>query len=368
MKQDKFHGRISGKKQECSAPGCREAGEFRAPGARSAGFDGPGDYRWFCLDHVREFNAGYDWFDGMSAEEIIRAQHPIAGWDRQSRAFRPDAILAFWVDPEGTAAVRLGKLLRIPVGVIAGGTDVMILPQRPARARIIAGTLQQADHVFAVGSEIARRSIAMGAAPECVSNFFCGVDLTLFAPGDRTSARTRLGLPADGPLLLWVGQMTGVKAVDRLIDAAAQLIPAHPTLRVALVGDGELRQEYEAHVAGHPALAGRVHFPGPVAHPHLPDWYRAADLLVLPSRSEGVPNVLLEAMATGLPFVASDVGSIRDLLPHGPSRVTAEGDVPALTAAIAAVLGDQTPRPLEPVRYDRLDGARHLLTHLGLTI
>ncbi len=91
MKQDKFHGRVSGKKRECSAPGCTEPGEFRAPGGRAAGFDGPGDYRWFCLDHVREFNSDYDWFEGMTPEEIIAAQHPAAGWATETRAFRADA-------------------------------------------------------------------------------------------------------------------------------------------------------------------------------------------------------------------------------------------------------------------------------------
>lgn len=75
----------------CERPGCREPGEFRAPGPRGSSFDGPGDYRWFCLEHVREFNAGYDWFMGMSPEEIMAAQNPIHGWDRQTRAFSPTA-------------------------------------------------------------------------------------------------------------------------------------------------------------------------------------------------------------------------------------------------------------------------------------
>ena len=75
----------------CGAPGCDEAGEFRAPGVRDPSFDGPGDYRWFCLDHVRQFNAGYDFFKGMSADEIIAAQSPIHGWERETRAFRPTA-------------------------------------------------------------------------------------------------------------------------------------------------------------------------------------------------------------------------------------------------------------------------------------
>ncbi|MCR9179607.1 MAG: J domain-containing protein [Erythrobacteraceae bacterium] len=90
MPSPRFHGRVECPGRECDAPGCREAGEFRAPGPRPGGFDGPGDWRWFCLQHVREFNAGYDWFEGMSAEEILDAQSPIAGWRTTSRAFRPE--------------------------------------------------------------------------------------------------------------------------------------------------------------------------------------------------------------------------------------------------------------------------------------
>ena len=91
MRQDKFHGRIEGSGRLCDRPGCREMGEFRAPGERASGFDGPGDYRLFCLTHIREFNAGYDWFAGMSVDEILAAQHPTAAWDAESRAFRPAA-------------------------------------------------------------------------------------------------------------------------------------------------------------------------------------------------------------------------------------------------------------------------------------
>ena len=98
MKHDRLHGRFETSGRACDAPGCAEAGEFRAPGNRSGSFDGPGDYRWFCLDHVRAFNAGYDWFEGMSAEEILFAQSPVYGWERQSRAFRPDAGVQGGVD------------------------------------------------------------------------------------------------------------------------------------------------------------------------------------------------------------------------------------------------------------------------------
>ena len=91
MPSPRFHGRVESSGRRCERPGCREDGEFRAPGRRPNGFDGPGEWRWFCLEHVREFNAGYDWFEGMSADEILRAQSPIAGWQTESRVFRPTA-------------------------------------------------------------------------------------------------------------------------------------------------------------------------------------------------------------------------------------------------------------------------------------
>ncbi|TMM48933.1 J domain-containing protein [Qipengyuania marisflavi] len=91
MRGARFHGRYEKAGRVCEHPTCRELGEFRAPGSRGSSFDGPGDWRWFCLDHVREFNAGYDWFDGMSAEEIYAAQAPSAGWRTESPSFNPMA-------------------------------------------------------------------------------------------------------------------------------------------------------------------------------------------------------------------------------------------------------------------------------------
>jgi hypothetical protein len=86
---DRFHGRVRGNSRICAWPGCAEAGEFRAPNpyGRVASPNGPGDYQWLCLDHVREFNTRYDYFKGMSQEEIEAAQMPAAGWDRATRAF-----------------------------------------------------------------------------------------------------------------------------------------------------------------------------------------------------------------------------------------------------------------------------------------
>lgn len=85
---NRFHGRVP-REAECAVPGCGEAGEFRAPASPHRSPDGPPPYRWLCLDHVREFNTGYNYFEGMNADQIMAAQSPTAGWETESRAFRP---------------------------------------------------------------------------------------------------------------------------------------------------------------------------------------------------------------------------------------------------------------------------------------
>lgn len=84
----RFHGRVEAHGRLCAEAGCNEPGEFRAPFAPGqANGDGPGAFRWLCLEHVRAFNAGYNFFTGMSPEEIHAAQRPYAGWERETRAF-----------------------------------------------------------------------------------------------------------------------------------------------------------------------------------------------------------------------------------------------------------------------------------------
>jgi hypothetical protein len=109
-KASRWHGRVEGADERCAVPGCCEAGEFRAPRS-PPDFDGPGEWRLLCLDHVRAYNAAYNYFAGMSAEEIEAAQSPIAGWERGVRAFAhvgADAAPAWadFADPLDAIAAR----------------------------------------------------------------------------------------------------------------------------------------------------------------------------------------------------------------------------------------------------------------------
>lgn len=121
----RFHGRVEGVEQTCWAPGCAEPGEFRAPplegASPGAGRDGrPPAFRWMCLDHVRAFNAGYNFFSGMTADEIHLAQRPYAGWERETRAFSGTADRgprwADFTDPLDAIAARIKAEPRRPDG------------------------------------------------------------------------------------------------------------------------------------------------------------------------------------------------------------------------------------------------------------
>ena len=112
-KQAKLHGRVEGARAHCAVPGCRAAGEFKAP-LEAANFDGPGSWRFLCLDHVREHNAKYNYFEGMTSDEISRAQSPVAGWDRPSRKFAangadPPPAWSDFADPLDAISMRFGR-------------------------------------------------------------------------------------------------------------------------------------------------------------------------------------------------------------------------------------------------------------------
>ena len=113
-KQARFHGRVEGAQARCAVPGCGAPGEFKAP-LQPANFDGPGAWRFLCLDHVREHNAKYNFFEGMSSDEIQDAQSPLAGWDRSTRPFAgngadPAPRWSDFTDPLDAIATRFGSI------------------------------------------------------------------------------------------------------------------------------------------------------------------------------------------------------------------------------------------------------------------
>ncbi len=250
---------------------------------------------------------------------ILRSQyHRFMAWRlrapfrRMTRQWHPDIIVAFWIHPDADVARQFARSIGVPVVAMAGGSDLLVLPRDRRRRQAVARVLQTVDGVITDGQHLANAAIELGADPARVVPFYRGVDARLFAPGDKLAARQRLDVAPDIRLLLAVGNLVAVKGIDILLDALAQTSDAPWHLTV--IGDGPDRQALERRATSL-GIGKRVTFVGRVAHDELGDWYRAADLLALPSRSEGVPNVLLEALACGTPYVATAVGGVAEITP-----------------------------------------------------
>jgi teichuronic acid biosynthesis glycosyltransferase TuaC len=275
--------------------------------------------------------ATYGWFLWQSVRRTI--SRLISSW-------RPDVVLAYWAHPDGDVAVRIARQLGVPSAVIVGGSDILILPRDRLRRRCVARVLTNTDAVLTVSADLKSKVVDLGISPERVHLWHQGVDVTRFTAGDRAKARRRLGLPVDGLAAVWVGRMVPVKGLEVLLSAFALIQSQYVSARLYLVGDGPLRPGLEA-MCMRLGLSESVSFVGSTLHDQLPDWYRAADLTVLPSWSEGLPNVLRESLACGTPFVASNVGGIPEIAAGNPARLVPPGDPEALAAALAATFATE---------------------------
>lgn len=266
-------------------------------------------------------------------------------WQRgeQLRAARYDVLLASWAYPDGVAAAWLARCLGVPYVIKVHGSDLNVQARAPLRRTQIAQAMRGARAVVAVSRALAQAAVDLGADPAHVDTLYNGVDTRRFHVRPRCEARTAVDVPLDVPLVLYAGNLKVSKGCADLLQAFALLLPVRPGARLALVGDGPDRQALQR-LASRLGIDHAVRFVGAVPHAQLPAWMNAADLLCLPSHNEGVPNVILEAMACGTPVVATRVGGIPEVLPAEAGMMVGAHDPERLAVALDAVLARPAPR------------------------
>ena len=228
------------------------------------------------------------------------------------RASKPDVLLNYWLYPEGLAAIRMGRRLKVPVVVGSIGSDIRRI-QDPITRALTRQALALADGVITVSEDLRRHAIGLGAPPARVQTILNGCDTGVFHPRDRDEARRRLGCEPDAELVLFVGTLLVSKGLAELAEAFKQLAAARPAARLALVGEGAFASQLSLRLAK-AGVSERVRFLGRQPSAVVADWMCAADVFCLPSHSEGCPNVVVEALACGRPVVATRVGGIPELV------------------------------------------------------
>ncbi len=309
---------------------------------------------WYTPKVLRRW---YGWFFLGAVRKTFRAA---------VGEFRPDVVYTPWAYPDGWAAVRLARAAELPVVLGVLGSDLRLIDDYPARRRPTADALRRADGVGAVSQDLADRAIELGADRARTRVIYDGVDLGAFSPGDRAGARAALGLAEGVRHVLCIANLVRVKGIDVLLDACRRLPDRLGAWQLHVIGEGQLRTRL-AQQAARTGLRDRVRFHGSLPHSALPQWFRAADLFVLASRSEGIPNVLLEAAACRVPFVATNVGGIPEMAHLGAGRLVPPEDPARFAEAMADLLERPPPVPSSGP-HDRREAVRQLEDFLAATI
>jgi glycosyltransferase involved in cell wall biosynthesis len=272
---------------------------------------------------------------GWDARALARAlRRPLKGIRAQ---FPFDVIDAQFFWPDGPAVVALGAGLGVPVSVKARGADIHYWGHNPATAAQVVAAGQMANGMLAVSAAMKADMVALGMPAERIAVHYTGIDKILFRVRDRAAAKAPLAIR--GPLIVSVGALIERKGQRFVIDA----LPALPDATLVLIGKGEDEDDLKARAQAL-GVADRVRFMGALPQTVIADWLAAADVMALPSASEGLANAWVEALASGTPVVTCDVGGARELIDRSEAGKLVKRDAAQIAAAISELLTDPPPR------------------------
>jgi len=251
-------------------------------------------------------------------------------------AYRPDIILNYIVYPDGDAALRVARALRIPLVVTAIGSDLNVIPD-PFCGWLTRRVLREADFTITVSGDLLRTAHRLGAQAERSRAVLNGCDTGIFYPRDQGKARVFLDVPDDAEAVVYVGRLDMAKGLGELVSALAALRTRRPRLHAWIVGDGPARQDLIDLIASG-NLSGQITLVPSCPTDKVATWMAASDLITLPSYREGCPNVIIEALASGRPVVATEVGGIPELMDRSSGCLVPPRDAEALALALDEVL------------------------------
>ncbi len=242
-----------------------------------------------------------------------------------------DVIDAEFFYPDGPAAMRLADALGLPFTIKARGADIHHWGSDPKCRIQMLEVADKASALLAVSGALKQDMVALGMDGGKIAVHYTGLDQEKFVPVDRTAAKQALSV--SGPLFITTGALIKRKNQQLVIRTLAHI----PDAQLMIAGAGEEEQNYRA-LADRFGVAGRVRFLGSVPHEQLPQLTAAADIAILVSKSEGLANAWVEALACGTPLIISEAGGARELVTSPDAGRIVDQSVEAIVEAAKAIL------------------------------
>ena len=259
------------------------------------------------------------------------------------RRFDFDVIDAHFTYPDGLAGVLLGKWFRRPAMITVRGSIVRLSRSKLHRPQL-AWALRQADAVIAVSESLKRVATSLGRPSDRIRVIPNGVDPEQFHPLDRAEARRALGVPLDATVILTVAGVYEQKGQHLVVETLPALVARHPNVLYVVVGSPRSSADVArlTDAADRLGVKSRVRVVGPRRHDEIPRWINASDVFCLATATEGWSNVLLEALACGVPVVTTDVGGNAEIIRRpGLGTLVPWNDVAALRDALDHALSSR---------------------------
>jgi len=218
---------------------------------------------------------------------------------------QPNKILASWAYPDAVAACKLSRLLKCDFFFKVHGSDIDIQCQENSRASQVVKMSSYAKGVLSVSNALANKMVSLGIEKEKIKVVYNGVNHKTFI---QETAR-----PIKNKYVLFIGNLKFDKGVMELLEGFAKYYKSQPNLHLVYAGNGAMLSSLKSKVK-ELNIDKEVKFLGNISHAQVPQWLQHCELLALPSYHEGVPNVLLEAMACGVPIISTRVGGIPEVV------------------------------------------------------
>lgn len=265
---------------------------------------------------------------------------------RLHRQKRFDLLHAHWALPSGAIAGIVARLTCLPLVISLHGSDVYVMERNRLYAAVARSGFRRASAVTACSEDLRRRAAAMGLEATRVSVIPYGVDAARYASGHGSRLRRRLGVPDSARVIGALGRLVHKKGFSSLLSAMPRVLGDVPDAYCVIGGEGDMREALTTQ-AERLGVGQRVLFPGHIHWQDTPDYYAMCDVVAVPSivdvqgNVDGLPNVLLEAMASGRAVVASRVGGIPSVIEDDVNgMLVPAGDEESLASRLRMTLRD----------------------------